>query len=61
LRPARFDPRIGHFHGLGHGRSRLPLDLLEPHRTPAIDRLTLSVLESPHVQPRRRHCDEGYC
>jgi hypothetical protein len=41
---AGFDPRIGYFHGLRYGRSSLALDLLEPHRTPVIDRLTLSVL-----------------
>ena len=33
LEAAGFDPRIVYFHGLRHGRSRLPLDLLEPHPT----------------------------
>lgn len=44
LEAAGFDPRIGYFHGLRYGRASLALDLLEPHRTPVIDRLTLSLL-----------------
>jgi CRISPR-associated protein Cas1 len=51
LEAAGFDPRIGYFHGLRYGRSSLALDLLEPHRTPVIDRLTLSVLNRRMFSP----------
>lgn len=51
LEAVGFDPRIGYFHGLRYGRSSLALDLLEPHRSPVIDRLTLSVLNRRMFSP----------
>lgn len=51
LEAAGFDPRVGYFHGLRYGRASLALDLLEPHRVPVIDRLTLSVLNRRMFRP----------
>jgi CRISPR-associated protein Cas1 len=44
LEAAGFDPRVGYYHGLRHGRASLALDLIEVHRVPVVDRMVLSML-----------------
>lgn len=44
LEAAGFDPRVGYYHGLRHGRASLALDLIEVHRVPVMDRMVLSLL-----------------
>lgn len=39
-----FDPRLGFFHTLRAGRPALALDLIEPWRSPLIDRMVLTLL-----------------
>lgn len=51
LESAGFDPRVGYFHGLRHGRASLALDLIEIHRVPVIDRMVLSMLNRRMLAP----------
>jgi CRISPR-associated protein Cas1 len=51
LESAGFDPRVGYYHGLRHGRASLALDLLEIHRGPVIDRMVLSMLNRRMLAP----------
>lgn len=45
------DPRLGFLHTLRAGRPAFALDLLEPWRAPAIDRLVLNVLGRRTLKP----------
>lgn len=51
LEAAGFDPRVGLLHGLRYGRSSLALDVMEPHRTPVVDRLVLSSINRRMLSP----------
>jgi CRISPR-associated protein Cas1 len=51
LEMAGLDPRIGYFHGIRYGRSSLALDLVEPHRVPVVDRMTLALVNRRVLSP----------
>jgi len=51
LETAGFDPRVGYYHGLRHGRASLALDLIEIHRVPVVDRMVLSMLNRRMLAP----------
>lgn len=45
------DPRLGFLHGVRAGRPALALDLIEPWRAPAVDRLVATVLNRRAMKP----------
>jgi CRISPR-associated protein Cas1 len=46
-----FDPFVGYLHGLRYGRKSLALDVVEPFRSPVIDRLTIRLLNRGQILP----------
>lgn len=54
-----FDPRLGFLHTLRAGRPALALDVLEPWRPPAVDRLVLTLLRRRVIRTEHFRAEGG--